>query len=220
MNFDKLIPQTFTDTACLEVFKESEDENEEALCLMPPITVGELTTHNVLAHADTHCSINLKQAVRIFPCSEYDPSKFQSVRIKLEDGSVSVFSTGKLQITGARSVAGAKSVLKKVAYRLKQKLPSLKSNVKFSSFRAENILATMDLGFPVNLVGLSRDPLLVTAYEPSRFAAVVIRDPGDTKVTVDVFSSGKVNLKGGVSVENLCSAVNKCLNVIAKYQVR
>lgn len=181
------------------------------------ITPRDVVCHNVLAHAETHCPIELKDAVTIFKNAEYDPSKFSCVRIRYWNPActVSIFANGKLQATGARTVEDAKLAMKKAAYRLLTTGQNPK--VKFTGFRAENILATMDLGQPMNLLGLSRDKEIVSTYEPTRFSAVVIRDPTGSGVTIDVFSTGKVNIKGNGSVEHLCSVVSKIAHVLKRH---
>ena len=179
------------------------------------ITSDQLVCHNVLAHAETHSSIELKKAVGIFRNAEFDPTKFACVRVRYWQPpcTVSIFANGKLQATGAKDVESAKLALKKAAYRLLKVGGNEK--VRFSGFKAENILATLDLGQPINLLGLSRDKEVVSTYEPTRFSGVVLRDPAG--VTIDVFSTGKVNVKGAGSVANLTRAVNKVLHVIARH---
>ena len=177
----------------------------------------DVVCHNVLAHAETHCPIDLKEAVKIFRNAEFDPSKFACVRIRYWSPActVSIFANGKLQATGARTVEDAKLAMKKAAYRLLTVGQNTK--VRFTGFKAENILATMDFGQPVNLLGLSRDKEIVCTYEPTRFSAVVVRDPTGSGVTIDVFSTGKVNIKGNGSVENLCSVVTRIAHIIKRH---
>jgi len=181
------------------------------------VTTSDVVCHNVLAHADTHCNVDLKEAVKIFRNSEYDPSRFACVRVRYWNPgcTVSIFANGKLQATGAKTIEDARFAMKKVAYRLLNVGGNAK--IRFTRFRAENILATLDLGTAMNLLGLSRDREIVCTYEPTRFSAVVVRDPNGSGVTIDVFSTGKVNLKGQGSVENLCAAVTKILHVLDRH---
>jgi transcription initiation factor TFIID TATA-box-binding protein len=181
------------------------------------ITPEDVVCHNVLAHAEMHCLVDLKEAIKVFRNAEYDPGKFSCVRIRYWNPActVSVFANGKLQATGAKTIEDARLAMKKAAYRILTVGGNHK--VRFTGFRAENILATMDLGEPINLMGLSRDKEVVCSYEPTRFSAVVIRDPTGSGVTVDVFSTGKVNLKGNGSLENLCNVVTKILHVLKRH---
>ena len=183
----------------------------------PFVLPSNIVCHNVLAHADLHCGIDLKAAVKIFRNAEYDPVKFACVRVRYwQHGcTVSIFSNGKVQTAGGKSTEEARLALKKAAYRLKTK--GVNDKVRFTGFRVENILATMDLGVSMNLLGLSRDREIVSTYEPTRFSAVVIRDPAGSGVTIDVFSTGKVNLKGSESTDKLCTAVNKVMHILQRH---
>ena len=183
------------------------------------IEAHQITTHNVLAHADLNVPIDLKRAVRVLNNAEYDPEKFQSVRVRFfrENALISVFSTGKIQATGVRTAQDARLCMKRVAFRLKKygEYPEL----RFSNFRVENALATVDVDYLINLQGLSCDRSVVCMYEPSRFAAAVIRDLDDTKATIDVFASGKINVKAPGGVDIMLRALNKAMPVISKYRV-
>jgi transcription initiation factor TFIID TATA-box-binding protein len=181
------------------------------------VTTDDVICHNVLAHAQTHCNVELRDAIKIFRNAEFDPAKFSCVRVRYWKPActISVFANGKLQATGAKTIEDARLAMKMAAYRLLT--IGGNSKVRFTGFRAENILATLDLGQPMNLLGLSRDRDIVSTYEPTRFSAVVVRDPTGSGVTVDVFSTGKVNLKGSGSLENLCTVVSKIMHVLERH---
>ena len=187
------------------------------MTLFGEVKPKDVICHNVLALAETHCPIDLPSAVTVFRNAEYDPTKFSCVRVRYWNPActVAIFSNGKLQATGAKTIEDARLAMKKVAYRLLTLGQNPK--VRFTAFRAENILATMDVGVAINLLGLSKDKELVCTYEPTRFSAVVIRDPSGSGVTIDVFSTGKINLKGNGSLENLCTCVSKVIHVIERH---
>jgi transcription initiation factor TFIID TATA-box-binding protein len=183
---------------------------------VPTITVTEsdIVCHNVLALAETNSELDLAKVIVGFKNAEYDPSKFSCVRVRMwkEGCTVAIFSTGKLQVTGASDPESAHLALKKVAYRLKHTLGY--SELIFSNFKIDNILATFDIGSSMNLLGLSRDPDLKVTYEPMRFIAAVVRTDD---VTVDVFSTGKMNIKGKDSIQNLILKFNSIIIKLIKY---
>jgi TATA-box binding protein (TBP) (component of TFIID and TFIIIB) len=51
---------------------------------------------------------------------------------------------------------------------------------------------------------------------PSQFAAAVVREI-TTGVVIDVFSSGKMNIKGRGDLTRICTGVNKLMPEIAKH---
>ncbi|EER15847.1 TATA-box factor binding protein, putative [Perkinsus marinus ATCC 50983] len=183
------------------------------------VSTEDIFCQNVLAHANLNTTFELTQIVKGFRNAEYDPSKFPCVRIRYwrPQCTIAVFRSGKIQATGAASPEDARLAMHRTAARLKARMNC--ERVKFSDFTCDNILATYDLGSTMNLLGLSRAPAFanVVAYEPSRYPAVVLRDPG-RGVTVDVFSTGRVSMKGKTSIENLCDALNEMLPHILDYR--
>ena len=179
------------------------------------IQPSDLTCHNVLAIAEVNIPLDLSKVVREFKNAEYDDAKFNCVRVRLwkYGCTVAIFTSGKLQVTGASNPENAKLALKTVAYRLRQKFGA---DVVFSSYRIDNLLATFDIGSRMDLYGLSRDPQLTVTYMPSQFAAAVVREI-TTGVVIDVFSSGKMNIKGRGDLTRICAGVNKLMPEIAKH---
>jgi TATA-box binding protein (TBP) (component of TFIID and TFIIIB) len=175
----------------------------------------DLTCHNVLAIAEVNMPLNLSKVVRVFKNAEYDDAKFNCVRVRLwKFGcTVAIFTSGKLQVTGAATPENAHMALKSVAYRLRQ---SFGDGIVFSGYRIDNLLATFDIGSRMDLYGLSRDSQLTVTYMPSQFAAAVVRGV-NTGVVVDVFSSGKMNIKGRGNLVKICEGVNVLMPGIAKH---
>jgi transcription initiation factor TFIID TATA-box-binding protein len=179
------------------------------------IRPSDLVCHNVLAMAETNRSLDLGKVVRHFKNAEYDDTKFNCVRVRLWKYrcTVAIFSSGKIQVTGAPSPDDSHSALLFVAYRLKKLFGP---TIVFSNYRVDNVLATFDIGSKMDLHALSRDPNLTVTYMPSQFAAAVVREV-TTSVVIDVFSSGKMNIKGKGNMERICQGVNKVMPQIAKH---
>lgn len=180
------------------------------------ILPSHLECHNVLGIAEANCMLDLGRVVRGFKNAEYDASKFNCVRIRLwrHKCTVAVFGSGKLQVTGASDVGKAKLALKQTAFRLKKKLGF--SNLVFSNLKIDNILLTFDMGAKMDLNGIAKDPAITCTYLPSQFAAAVVREVG-TGIVIDVFASGKMNIKGRESMERICQGVNLLMPKISKH---
>lgn len=175
----------------------------------------DLVCHNVLAIAEVNCALDLGKVVRGFKNAEYDASKFNCVRVRLwkRKCTVAIFSSGKLQVTGASDPVQARLALLQTAYRLKTKLGF---PVIFSNLKMDNILCTFDIGKKMDLFGISRNPEIVCTYMPSQFAAAVVREK-NSGVVIDVFASGKINIKGRESLEKICSGINAVMPLIARH---
>jgi TATA-box binding protein (TBP) (component of TFIID and TFIIIB) len=160
--------------------------------------------------------LDLDKVISKFKNAEYDSAKFNCVRVRdwANKCTVAIFASGKLQVTGASNPEDARRALKFVAYRLKNKIGY--SNIVFSNLKIDNILATFDIGTRMDLYGISRDPEITCTYMPSQFAAAVVREVKHG-VVIDVFASGKMNIKGKDSLENICVGVNELMPKIAKH---
>lgn len=179
------------------------------------IRPADLVCHNVLALAEVNRTLDLSKVVGWMKHAEFDDTKFSCVRVRLWQFrcSVAIFSSGKLQVTGASTPEDAHDALRFVAFRLQK---FLGASIVFSNFRIDNVLATFDIGSRMDLYGLSRDTQLTVTYMPSQFAAAVVREIS-TGVVIDVFSSGKMNVKGRGDLERICKGVNILMPNIARH---
>ncbi len=178
----------------------------------------DLVCHNVLALAEMNADLDLDRVVNGFKNAEFEPAKFNCVRIRdwTNRCTIAIFASGKLQATGAAHPDSARTALLKAAHRLKNKLGY--SDIVFSNLKFENILATFDIGTKMDLYGLSRDTDVTCTYMPSQFAGAVVREVKlGTGVVVDVFASGKMNIKGKVSLDRICVGLNALMPYIARH---
>lgn len=179
---------------------------------------SDLVCHNVLALAELNSELDLSRTVTCFKNSEFEPTKFNCVRTRdwANRCTISVFASGKLQATGASHPDSARKALLQAAHRIRAKLEL--RDVIFSNLRFENILATFDIGTKMDLYGLSRDPDITCTYMPSQFAGAVVREVKlGTGVVVDVFASGKMNVKGKESLDRICLGLNSLMPLIARH---
>ena len=180
------------------------------------ITPADITCHNVLAMCEVNVELDLDKVVGFFKNAEYDPAKFNCVRVRdwKRRCTVAIFSSGKLQVTGAADPEDARRAMRVAAYRLKHKVGYI--DLVFSNIKIDNILATFDICTKMDLYGISRDPDITCTYMPSQFPAAVVREV-KTGVVIDVFASGKMNIKGKESLDNLCAGVNEVMPKIARH---
>lgn len=67
--------------------------------------------------------------------------------------------------------------------------------VKFSSFKVQNIVATCDVKFPIKLEGLYREHAQFCSYEPELYPGLIYRIL-NPRVVLLIFVNGKVVLTG------------------------
>lgn len=126
----------------------------------------------------------------------YDPDNYHGLYVRLDESSplVTVYRTGKYIITGADS----ESELFNTKYCFLSLLSDtgILDSPEDDSFGVNNIVSTADLGYSVDLNGLSIAlGLERTEYEPEQFPGLVYRPDGHPCVIL-LFGSGKCVVTG------------------------
>lgn len=152
---------------------------------------------NIVATATLDSCVNLESLKQCFPYEVvYTPEIYRGraayFKSSKMQGKVSIFSSGKMISVGTKSRERAKQELGFVASNLARKgLAQLKSLVKI-----QNIVATADLGFRLDLDSIKRVGDTQIIYEPEQFPAAILRFKRPTKVTILLFASGKMVITG------------------------
>lgn len=119
------------------------------------------------------CELNLQTINFRTRNSEYNPQRFHGVVMRIRDPRCTalIFRSGKLVCTGARNEHDAHLAARKFA-RIIQKLGH---NVKFIDFKIQNLVATVDLRFPIRLENLNQMHGQFSSYEPELFPGLIYR---------------------------------------------
>ncbi|ELP93238.1 TATA-box-binding protein, putative [Entamoeba invadens IP1] len=116
-----------------------------------------------------------------------------------------ILKTGKIVCTGTRSIEESKiaaKTIKKIGY----------NEVRFSNFNVHTI-RSCDIKFQISLRPLYDSNTDMCQYEPEVFPVLVFRTT-QPKVTLLVFSTGKVVLTGAKDDENLNTAYTKICPIL------
>ncbi|MCO5562384.1 hypothetical protein L7F22_016011 [Adiantum nelumboides] len=142
---------------------------------------------NVVSTASVGRRLDLKTIVLRARNAEYNPQRFTAVVMRIRDpkATVSIFSTGKLVCTGAKSVEQSHLALRKV--------PTLLYSYK--DFKVKNIMATVDVQFALRLESLSNALSDFASYEPELFSGLFYR-MRQPKLTLGLFVTGKIIVAG------------------------
>ncbi len=152
--------------------------------------------------------LNLNNLALSLSGAEYEPKTFPGLIFRLKDpkSATLLFRSGKLVCTGSKTL-----------HQLNQSIEAVVMNIKKAGIlingppkiEVQNIVASADLGQPVNLtsvvisLGLER-----VEYEPEVFPGLVYR-LSDPKVVILLFGSGKLVLTGARTPQNIEVAVKK-----------
>lgn len=116
-----------------------------------------------------------------------------------------IFRTGKIICTGARTAQDSNLGARKFC-RILQKLGY---KVKFSDFKIQNVIATVDLRFPIRLENLNQIHGQFSSYEPELFPGLIYRMVKPRMVLL-IFVNGKVVFTGAKSQVD----ITECLETI------
>ncbi|KAI8124865.1 TBP-related factor [Lucilia cuprina] len=162
---------------------------------------------NVVATVSLACELNLQDINNRTRNSEYTPSRFHGVVMRMREPRCTalIFRTGKIICTGARNEDEASLGTRKFA-RIIQKLGY---PVKFTEFRLQNIVATVDLRFPIRLENLNQVHGQFSSYEPELFPGLIYRMVKPRMVML-IFVNGKIVFTGAKARKDIL----ECLDLI------
>ena len=175
-----------------------------------------ITLQNVTATVNLRTPLDLKKIHLKTRNSEYNPKRFSAVILKIRKPKCTalIFSSGKMVVTGGRSPEQLKVGAKKFAW-IVRKIGF--TNVKFKEFKIQNMLGTVDVGFPIRLEGLSLHHVAHCSYEPEIFAGLIykMRQP---RVCLLIFVSGKLVITGAKTRGDIEQAFANIYPVLQSFQ--
>ena len=168
----------------------------------------DIQIQNVVASVVTNESFDLNMISGNLVGSEYSPEKFPGLIYKLKDPktAILVFTSGKLVVTGAKTVEKLYEAVDKFRGKLEDIGVKVKGDPKI---KIQNIVATSDLHQQINLsVVATTLGLESVEYDPEQFPGLVyrVRDP---KAVALIFKTGKVVCTGTKNVSEVESALGK-----------
>jgi len=146
---------------------------------------------------------------------EFQPSRFAACSIRLggdSDRSTALaFTSGKFVITGCTSEMGSLKASREYVHLLAK----LGERLNFCNYKVQNIVSSVDMGYPLDLKRFQNELTALTSWESRKFPGLVFRH-GSGLVAL-CFRSGKLVLTGAKSRRSLVENWPKVHKVIAKY---
>ncbi|MCK9308104.1 MAG: TATA-box-binding protein [Methanoculleus sp.] len=173
-----------------------------------------LKIENIVASAKVTDSLDLPSLASQLKDAEYNKKRFPGVVLRMQDPKIAalVFGSGKVVLTGAKSIDSLSRGLEILADQLRALDIDIPDN---PTYKIQNIVTSADLGTPINLnkiaVGFNLDKI---EYEPEQFPGLVYR-LDDPKVVVLLFGSGKLIITGGKVPEDARRAVQRILSELS-----
>lgn len=165
---------------------------------------------NVVANARITDSLDLEYVESKLEEAMFTKKKFPGLvyRTKEPKSAFLIFRSGKVVCTGAKTEEGVREVMDKLAADLR----SIDIEVEeHPEFKVQNIVASANLGKELNLgaivMGLELEGM---EYEPEVFPGLVYRI-SDPKSAILIFSSGRLVITGGKTLEDCEKSVDVLL---------
>ncbi|WP_456365914.1 TATA-box-binding protein [Thermococcus sp.] len=176
-----------------------------------------LRIENIVASVDLFAQLNLERVIEICPNSKYNPEEFPGIICRFENPKVAllIFSSGKLVVTGAKSVEDIENAVSKLTEMLKRKVGT--KFTKPPKIDIQNMVFSGDIGMEFNLDAVALS-LPNCEYEPEQFPGVIYRVK-QPKAVILLFSSGKIVCSGAKSEGDAWDAVKKLIRELEKYSL-
>lgn len=168
---------------------------------------------NIVISSSLEQDIPLEKMAATFSNTEYNPEQFPGlvIRIKEPKTSALIFSSGKIVLTGARSMEDVERSIEKIIKSLKKINVDVKIKPKVT---VQNIVASGSIGMDLNLNTLAIK-LPNTEYEPEQFPGLVYKMKG-THATFLLFTNGKIVCTGTKTEEEVHKALDKLIETLKK----
>ena len=158
---------------------------------------------NVVATANMQYQLDLKTIALKARNAEYNPKRFAAVIMRIREPKTTalIFSSGKMVVTGAKDESQARNAARKFT-RIVQKIDF---PVKFTEFKIQNLVASVDVKFPIRLEGLAQKH-----YQFSRMIS--------PKVALLIFVSGKLVITGARTRDDIKKSFDKIYPVLQEFE--
>ncbi|MEM1927329.1 MAG: TATA-box-binding protein [Acidilobaceae archaeon] len=170
---------------------------------------------NIVATVILEHPLDLSLIESRLPESEYNPDQFPGLIYRLDQPKVTalIFKSGKMVVTGAKSVNTLVFAVKKIIKTLMNKGIPIHGKVQI---QIQNIVASADLG---TFIDLERAALALpgSMYEPEQFPGLIYRMDKPSVVLL-IFSSGKMVITGAKREEEVSKAVDAIFNILKKHE--
>mmetsp|Transcript_18478 Transcript_18478/g.38748 ORF Transcript_18478/g.38748 Transcript_18478/m.38748 type:complete len:302 (-) Transcript_18478:135-1040(-) len=171
---------------------------------------------NMSSTADLGVRLDLKQIALRCRNTEFNPRRFAAVIMRLREprATALLFSSGRMVVTGTKSSHNSSLATKKFAYILERVGFQPQSYI---DFKVQNIVGTVDVGFPIRLEGVVYAHPTFSSYEPELFPGLIYRLV-QPRVVLLIFVSGKVVITGAKKEEDLVEGLRKVYPVMLEFR--
>ncbi|XP_014681866.1 PREDICTED: TATA box-binding protein-like protein 1 isoform X2 [Priapulus caudatus] len=136
-----------------------------------------------------------------------------TMKIRRPYTTASMWSSGKLTVTGATSEPDSRIA----ARRFSRKLQRLGYKVRLANFRVVNVLATCRMPFAIRIAQFSQAHRANASYEPELHPGVTYKIK-EIKAVLKIFSTGSITVTAP-SVSNVEMAIHQIFPLVVEHQM-
>ncbi|UVC49463.1 transcription initiation factor [Theileria orientalis] len=174
---------------------------------------------NIVASVHLGQELDLREIAISTRNAEYNPKKFNALVLRMQNPKCTglIFRTGRIIITGSKTIEDTKLGAKRMAKMIRKELGA---DLKFNNFKIENIIATFNCNVPIRLEVFSQEHKELSNYEPEFFAGLVYRCriSESSEAVLLIFVSGNVIITGCKSAHEIQYVFKTMYPILQQYQ--
>ena len=176
-----------------------------------------LTIQNVVSTAYVGQKLNLKYLAKHLINIEYKPSKFIAavIRIRNPHATCLIFPSGRLVITGAKSVEQSYKAARVFARKI-QKVSPLKTT--FKEFKVQNIVGNFEMKRKIDVNLFYTYNKNKCLYDPESFPGLKYKIDDKEKIVALVFNSGRIVITGAKDVKRISELAERMYRLLLRYK--
>ena len=176
-----------------------------------------LKIQNVVSTAYVGKTLDLKNLAKHLINIEYKPSKFIAaiMRIRNPFATCLIFPSGRLLITGAKSVEQSYNAARIFARKI-QKVSSIKTS--FKEFKVQNIVGNFEMKGKIDVNLFYTYNKNKCLYDPESFPGLKYKIDDKEKIVALVFDSGRIVITGAKDVKKINELADRMYRLLLRYK--
>ncbi len=179
--------------------------------------MAEYSIKNLVVSVELGVPLPLEKLASELPTADYNPEQFPGLILRLDRDppTLLIFNSGKINITGSKSIEQAKEVVERFRKILKEMGIETPDNYKME-VRTQNYVLTGKFDIPGDKIDIIRlaEELDNVNYDPEQFPGAVVKFEN---VTFLLFKNGKFVCTGAKSLEEAEEKIKKFEKIVRKY---
>ena len=164
--------------------------------------------------------LDLRAISHLIPNAKFEKQKFAAITIRLGQPvcTVLLFTSGKMVLTGCKSMLDCILASTSVYYHLRAGFPGV--HFVLEAVKIQNIVGNAQLSLPagchLNLLQFYETYNIYCTYQPSMFPGLIYR-PSDLPIVLLIFYSGKVVITGAKCMVDVYQGWAKVLKLLQNF---